>query len=148
MSHRKTDKECKGESGWAMCRRSGHRNPLHLPTEKNNFSIRAYLAIVYFYTPSMISAYGLRHTQTPTWAYPARGGRNNSESSNILLTYYRLKTVFVATCNYWLLWQFLHIWALCQVRVYWRTMISGYFLILCSVQPKPGRMIQYVLPTH
>lgn len=47
----------------------------------------------------MISAYGLQHTQTPTWAYPARGGRNTSESSNILLTCYRLKTVFVATCT-------------------------------------------------
>lgn len=136
------------ERAGGPCVEEVDRNPLHLPTEKNNFSIRVYLAIVYFYTPSMISAYGLQHTQTHTWAYPARGGRNNSESSNILLTYYRLKTVFVATCNYWLLWQFLHIWALCQVRVYWRTMISGYFLILCSVQPKPGRMIQYVLPTH
>lgn len=136
------------ERAGGPCVEEVDRNPLHLPTEKNNFSIRVYLAIVYFYTPSMISAYGLQHTQKHTWAYPARGGRNNSESSNILLTYYRLKTVFVATCNYWLLWQFLHIWALCQVRVYWRTMISGYFLILCSVQPKPGRMIQYVLPTH
>lgn len=136
------------ERAGGPCVEEVDRNPLHLPTEKNNFSIRVYLAIVYFYTPSMISAYGLQHTQTHTWAYPARGGRNNSESSNILLTYYRLKTVFVATCNYWLLWQFLHIWALCQVRVCWRTMISGYFLILCSVQPKPGRMIQYVLPTH
>lgn len=53
------------ERAGGPCVEEVDRNPLHLPTEKNNFSIRVYLAIVYFYTPSMISAYGLQHTHGP-----------------------------------------------------------------------------------
>ena len=92
--------------------------------KKNCRTIWAWVTIwlplwtLHFLTPSWTSACSLHtemkkrshtvsqshtHTHTHTLAYPSR--TENSESSDILLTGYRLKTVFVATCYYWLLWQ-------------------------------------------
>lgn len=88
MSHRNTDKECKGE-------------------ERRHERLQ-YLAITYFLTPSMTSASGL-HTLGPS-NQKKTPQKQNKTKLWIIQHITQPKKLFVATCYYWLLGQLLHIW--------------------------------------